>query len=117
MADYRELALKLGLPWQDPKGPRRASLSQDGVLIYWCPGCRTYHGAYLKDHEGGRWTWNGSLSHPTITPSMLYPGFVDSPCCHHYVREGKLEFLRDCGHKLAGTTQDMEDEEATEKGQ
>lgn len=57
------------------------------------------------------WGWNGSMESPTLTPSVLVyphkgtPGvFNDQPRCHTFVRDGKIEFLADCEHALAGQT-------------
>lgn len=112
IAGYQAIAERLKLPWVPLTGPLRATLCNEGTLIYWCPGCLTYHGAPLiQENAGPVWKWNGSLSHPTLQPSVLCRGFVDAPRCHHFLREGKLEFLRDCSHKMAGKTVELENEE------
>lgn len=84
-----------------------ASLSEDGLLIYLCPGCNEYHGLPVRGPRqpgGPHWAWNGSLTHPTVTPSVLSLGFVDVPKCHHWLRDGKAEFLGDCEHSMRGKT-------------
>lgn len=56
------------------------------------------------------WTWNGSVDAPTFAPSILvrWRGYdEDKPvetCCHSFVREGMIQFLTDCTHRLAGQT-------------
>lgn len=65
-------------------------------LVWWCPGCDEVHTAPLD-----RWTWNGSLDAPTLSPSVLYP---EAKRCHCFVREGRIQFLSDCKHPLAGQT-------------
>lgn len=77
-------------------------------LWFWCPGCKGNH--MITVHTPASWKWNGSLEQPTITPSILVhehkssPPFKDQPRCHSYVTDGKIRFLADCGHELAGQT-------------
>lgn len=40
------------------------------TLLFDCPGCETMHGVGVSG-AGAVWTWNGSLSAPTLTPSVL----------------------------------------------
>lgn len=80
-------------------------VTQNQSILYKCPGCGFYHGLATTrpDAEDGWpiWEWNGSRTHPTLEPSVLYSG---TPRCHHYVRNGHIEFLSDCDHKMAGKT-------------
>lgn len=69
------------------------------LLAWWCPGCDTTHAVALD-----RWTWNGSLDKPTLAPSVLSTGFNR---CHCFVRDGRIQYLTDCEHALAGLTIDM----------
>ena len=81
----------------------------------------------------GRWTWNGNTGKPTLRPSILTqcghfaPGFkADEFCwckyykehpdetsgfkcyrCHTWVNDGRVQFLPDCSHELAGQTLDL----------
>lgn len=91
-------------------------------VLFWCPGCEKAHQVYV-----GTWTWNGSLVSPTFTPSLLirgpqwpkdkYPTFYKSghasvpaggeTVCHSFVTEGRMQFLSDCTHALAGQTMDL----------
>jgi hypothetical protein len=66
--------------------------------IFWCPGCEGYH-AYDK-----RWKFNGDFERPTFHPSLLYHENNRSGQlrCHLFLKDGVLDFLTDCGHKLAG---------------
>jgi hypothetical protein len=72
-------------------------------LLFNCPGCRCSH-PFDK-----RWTWNGSYDAPTFAPSLLC--FKDDPKsrCHSFVENGKIRFLADCWHPLAGQTVDLPD--------
>lgn len=71
------------------------------VFFFFCPGCNNFH---LFDQ---RWAWNGSLELPTFSPSLLCDPNGDRRC-HLFVRDGKLEYLSDCHHALAGKTITME---------
>lgn len=75
--------------------------SAEGQVLGWlieCPGCGEGH---LFDD---RWRFNGNPERPTFSPSML----VESPRrCHSYVRDGFVEFLRDCDHELAGSVHEL----------
>lgn len=91
----------------------KVELTTDGTLMWFCPGCGQPHGVPVVG--GRRWGWNDSLTVPTLTPSVLVHGhetmapFLPQPRCHSFVKEGKLQFLPDCGHFLAGNTVDMVD--------
>lgn len=57
------------------------------------------------------WTWNGSTEAPTLKPSILTRGGDDIDgkrvVCHSFVNDGKVQFLGDCSHSLAGQTVDL----------
>ncbi len=85
----------------------KARKTTDGKVIFWCPGCEGYHGVSVEPFPGAErpiWSWNGNLETPTFTPSILVFEGHNHPRCHSYVRDGMIEFLADCGHKLAGQT-------------
>ena len=64
---------------------------------FWCPGCDESH----VINDGWDIMFEGIL--PTISPSILVQG-SDEKRCHSFVRNGVIEFLGDCTHKLAGQT-------------
>ena len=69
---------------------------------FWCPGCNDVH-SIAYEPEG--WTWNGSIEKPTFSPSVLVKKtWGDESVCHSFIREGRVEFLSDCTHALAGQT-------------
>lgn len=84
-----------------------------GWLIV-CPACGNGH-----KFERGRWTFNGDLNKPTFAPSMLvrcnppdHPNYqpqAKSSVCHSFVRDGRIEFLGDCTHAMAGQTVELPD--------
>lgn len=92
----------------------KARLAMGNTLIWHCPGCGGGHGVPVRSVEG--WGWNESLDNPTLTPSILTyahetsPPFRPQPRCHCFVRDGKIQFLDDCGHALAGQTVEMEED-------
>ena len=93
-----------------------------------CPGCGRMHSLPLRGPEShSGWEFSGSAENPTLSPSILartgpFPedhdpghiilqrGIVDElnaeRClvCHSFVRNGRIEFLGDCTHRLKGQT-------------
>lgn len=67
---------------------------------FWCPGCECAHRYAVP-----RWSFNGNEQSPTFTPSLLCSS--EKFCCHLFMTDGKLKFLGDCTHKLAGQTVDV----------
>lgn len=57
----------------------------------------------------GCWSWNGSLDTPTIKPSILTKTYIADVdiICHTWINDGKVIFLDDCSHELAGQTLDL----------
>lgn len=55
-----------------------------------------------------RWTFNGDLEKPTFRPSMLLNANMPNRKRNHFfVTDGKIEYLSDCEHDMAGMTIDM----------
>lgn len=55
----------------------------------------------------GNWSWNGDTEKPTLKPSIKTEGVNNDGsrlCCHSFVNDGKVQFLIDSTHELAGTT-------------
>ncbi len=85
---------------------------------FWCPGCDGVH--VIKTSPGG-WTFDGNADAPTFLPSVLvtYNGAdagqsrgehkAPPSRCHSFVKAGKIDFLGDCTHALAGKTVDLPD--------
>lgn len=91
-------------------------LKRDGESIeYLCPGCMATPHYYQKGHRINLETWKqtGTDDCPTFTPSILArTGSREQPdklvyTCHHFIKDGKIEYLSDCTHSLAGKTVDM----------
>lgn len=87
--------------------------SEAGTVQWWmwCPGCETHHAyttAYAPGTSGPTWTMTGTPERATFSPSLLVNGSTPDRRCHLYVRDGMVEFLADCYHKLAGKTVPVE---------
>ncbi len=67
-----------------------------------CPGCGFSHSF------GESWSFNGDYDNPTISPSILVtaPG-RDNYRCHSFIKNGQIQFLKDCTHNLAGQTVEL----------
>lgn len=89
----------------------------DNGLMFWCPGCDGAHRIAHGAGSGPRWGWNGDVDRPTFTPSVLvrYDGpdagrdGAPPTVCHSFVTDGRIQFLGDCTHALAGQTVDLGD--------
>lgn len=99
--------------------------AQGGHLLFWCPGCKSAHAVIVDGSRG--WTFDGNQAAPTFSPSVLVKGTVPisdeehtaimagghvTPrplVCHSFVRAGRIQFLSDCTHDLAGQTVDLPD--------
>lgn len=99
-------------------------------VTFVCPGCNSEHEISIA--EGG-WTFNGDFEKPTFSPSVLltsghhFPTWKEGqPCwctfnaehpddsapfecvrCHSFVTDGRIQFLSDSTHALAGQTVDL----------
>lgn len=92
---------------------------------FWCPGCK---GAHTVKTSPSGWGFNGNGDRPTFTPSVLVQGVMPltneqleayrrgEPLpeavpmrCHSFVTDGRIQFLSDCSHELAGQTVDLPD--------
>lgn len=93
---------------------------EGGRLMFWCPGCQSAHMVRVADGPGPGWGFNGDHDRPTFTPSVLVTydgpdaGQVDDEgdrappaICHSFVTDGRIQFLGDSTHELAGQTVDL----------
>lgn len=89
-------------------GERLRRLDYDGrpAVMFKCPGCKYPHLLHVDSGPSPAWTWNGSLTRPTLTPSILGDSLPRGRC-HSFVRDGRIQFLADCQHELAGKTVDL----------
>lgn len=90
-------------------------------LAFHCPGCGCSHGVNTDPSRQPLWQLTLKDNKPTVTPSILvrhgkYPDPEDNlkygeTRCHLFIKNGMIEYLSDCTHKLAGQTIPMELEE------
>jgi hypothetical protein len=105
---------------------------EGGSVAFWCPGCKEWHAVHVEGSVHPVWSFNGNYNNPTFSPSVLvrsghYTGKEDiKNCwctyykehpeeevhfkcgiCHSFVIKGKIQYLGDCTHELAGQTVDM----------
>lgn len=93
-----------------------------GRVMFWCPGCEEGHAVTVSAayNQGINWGYNGDPAAPTFTPSVLVTyngpdaGQTDTEghrapqaVCHSFVTDGRIQFLTDCTHALAGQTVDL----------
>ena len=100
-------------------------LIEENKVAFWCPGCNSSHNVVYGPNG---WKWNGDAERPTFEPSVLVrsghyipnspPGCwctyakehpneeIPFKCgiCHSFVTDGKIRFLSDSTHALAGQT-------------
>lgn len=78
------------------------------AFMFFCPGCKYYHSVVIERHSPGpEWTWNGDMNKPTFSPSLGVNMAMPEHRCHSFVRDGRIQYLDDCYHELAGKTVDM----------
>lgn len=112
--------------------------TNDNKLSFMCPGCNERHTVGLFGSSGPQWAWNGDNNKPTLSPSVLvrtghyvdgdtdncwcaynaeHPEDVTFHCmvCHSFITDGKIQFLSDCSHNLAGITVELPDLDGCEQ--
>lgn len=106
----------------------KARLAEGSRVHFWCPGCDDTH--QIHTNENG-WGSNGDLERPTFTPSVLVRAIQwdveehpretfkrraerhagvpagEHTICHSFVTDGRIQFLTDSTHALAGQTVDL----------
>ena len=78
--------------------------TKEGIkhYLFFCPGCKEHH-----EPNSRIWQFNEDFDRPTFSPSILVSKPRSGPYCHSFVRDGRIEFLPDCKHELAGQTVDL----------
>lgn len=80
------------------------------AFLFMCPGCGCHHIFQTHWNDGSpAWKWNGDFDKPTVHPSILvttkYPDRTD--VCHSFITNGRIQFLTDSTHALAGQTVEL----------
>lgn len=88
-------------------------IEEYGSILFKCPGCKVIHilpVAKYKNYPGPIWDFNRDFEKPTINPSIFVNrGSTNpaAPACHSFIRDGRIQFLNDSSHELAGQTVDL----------
>lgn len=104
---------------------------EGGMVMFHCPGCRTGHQVGVDGEARPKWFFNENGDAPTFLPSVLvtrktwvpavtgknlaeykanpWPQSEVTEICHSFVTDGKIQFLSDSTHDLAGQTVDLPD--------
>lgn len=87
--------------------------------LFYCEGCEQHHGVWtskpiIVDDKPHKWTFNGDVDNPTFEPSIHIQRKVSGQdkketICHSFIRDGKIQYLNDCKHKLKGKTVELLD--------
>ncbi len=93
----------------DPVVLEEGRHKNDVTMLFYCPDCKEHRGYCVK---GGppKWEWDKSMTKPTFSPSLNVLERIDGKSrtkCHLFVKKGRIQFLGDCLHELAGKTVDM----------
>lgn len=78
-----------------------------------CPGCDEHHVITTTPYPGG-WTFDGDVDRPTFSPSVhVHPRWPPTAASSRRFgatrscRAGRIQFLGDSTHALAGQTVDL----------
>ena len=103
--------------------PRAKYIHHGALVSIYCPACKAEHSPRVEEPHA--WQFNGDLERPTFKPSLLvtyrhpkgysnenpapmgYDGEYVEERCHSYITDGRIQFLGDCTHALAGQTVDL----------
>lgn len=80
--------------------------------MFRCPGCKHAHVVITRAPKQPIWTVTGiKEDSPTVSPSVLVwgGGPKNDSRCHSFIKAGKIQFLNDCTHELAGQTVEIPD--------
>lgn len=74
-----------------------------------CPGCGCAHYIQTNKAFSPCWDFNGDVDNPTVHPSILVRSVHNgrNSVCHSFIKGGKIQFLNDCTHELAGKTVEL----------
>lgn len=103
-----------------------------GGMMFWCPGCNGPHAVSVDSPvAAANWGYNRNPDAPTFTPSVLvrgghfaegrehgdcwctYEARMGKPApfscklCHSFVTDGRIQFLSDSSHAMAGQTVEL----------
>jgi hypothetical protein len=77
--------------------------------LFHCKACGYSHGVWVTSkspYTGAQWSFNGNMEKPTFSPSLNINATYK---CHSFITDGKIQYLNDCTHSMAGLTLEMDD--------
>jgi len=91
----------------------------NGEFSFYCPGCDSPH-TFGVDHGAVRWSFNGDMDVPTLSPSYKTWGetkFIEEDpgwkrekwVCHSFIKNGNIDFCSDTTHELRNKTVPLPD--------
>lgn len=93
----------------------RGQTIEDGRRAYfYCPACDTLHAFAIERPAGHEpcWRFDGNEDAPTFWDSYL--SYYTHPetkkrvtLCHLHLKAGRISYLNDCPHRMAGQTIDL----------
>lgn len=78
--------------------------------LFECPGCGCAHYIQTNKSFSPCWNFNGDVYNPTVSPSIRVVAPMHGRpdrICHSFIKNGKIQFLNDCTHGLAGQTVEL----------
>jgi hypothetical protein len=94
--------------WRDIVRKGKFRVLNDNSLAFFCKGCNEYHRVPVTGSNA--WRFSGDFDSPTLAPSILVTKPGDPAYkCHSFVTDGRIQYLSDCSHVLAGKTIDLEE--------
>jgi hypothetical protein len=80
-----------------------------GVIEHWCPGCCAVHSIdiHALSQNGRVMGWDGDMRNPTIAEPVRH--LVERGTCDYILRGGRLIFMNNCWHPLAGQQRTLEE--------
>lgn len=94
-----------------------------GFMQFVCPACNETHQVGVEPPTTVIWYYNANPEFPTFTPSILVRGVVPPTddelakssyariprVCHSFITDGRIRYLDDCTHNMAGKTIELPD--------
>lgn len=84
-------------------------------IYFWCPACSDLHWVSVDRPDWTGWRWNGDEEDPTFNPSLRVWRYYEVAgkrlvdVCHFFVRDGVIEYLDDCTHRMKNQSVAMVD--------
>ena len=77
------------------------------MYMFWDVALDRPNAFYVRDQHPS-WNWNEDYECPTVSPSirLIHTG---NQVDHLFIHDGKIQYLNDCTHELAGKTVNMVD--------